>query len=158
MKAVFSRNIQRCGYLRGIVHRSYKIYVVGAFFLKFKKNFGKTFDGNKFSRFTAAYFSVLAKNTAHCAAGKKDGSGTFFTGNAGFFPKMKSGPCNFNFFSAAAKTVFSGKAVCTASSRAKFASFGKFHFFAAFRFFYVKLYHSKKGEANVLCTKCKIML
>jgi hypothetical protein len=111
------------------MHGRYKVYVVGAFFLKFKENFGKAFYGNKFSRFAAAYFPILAKDAAHGTAGKKDSSGTFFTGNAGFFPKMKSGSCDLNVLSAAAKTVFSGKTVCTAFSRTKFAFFGKFQCF-----------------------------
>ena len=133
-KSLFSCKVKSIDDLRSIVHGGDKVYVVCAFFLKLKKNLRKAFDRNEFSRFAAAYLSVLAKNAAHCASGKENRSGTFFAGNARFFPKMKGGPCYFNFFSAAAKSVFSGKTVGTAFSWAKLAFFGKFQNFRRLSF------------------------
>ena len=63
-----------------------EINIVSTFFLKLKKNFRKAPDRNEFSCLAAAYFPVLTKNAAHCAAGEKHRACAMFSHQTRFLP------------------------------------------------------------------------
>ena len=68
--------------------RCYQIDIMGAFGLQLQKNIRKAFYGDEFTVLPGSNGSVLAENASDTAAGKKDGTGTVFTGNTGFFPHV----------------------------------------------------------------------
>ena len=100
----------------------YEIDILGAVFLKRKKNLRKFFIGHFFSDVLPAYFVVLAKDTAKRTACKKDCTRAVFTADNRLFPEVFCGARNARKSSAFAET--SGDiSVYSAFSRTQFTFF-----------------------------------
>ena len=75
----------------GKMHRRHEIDVVCAFRNEFTVNFPQPFHRDFLPLAFTADFVVLAVDAAQIASGKEDGSGTFGSADAGFFPEMQTG-------------------------------------------------------------------
>ncbi len=73
---------------------SYEIEIVRTLFLKLEKNVCQLFFRDFFSKSLAADGIILAITTAQSTAAEKNCSASVSSADAGFFPVVKSRPCN----------------------------------------------------------------
>ena len=75
----------------------YKIYIRRTLFLKLKKNFGKSFNGDFFAKTFGADNMILTVNAGKIATAEKNGPRALGTADAWFFPKVECRSCEFWF-------------------------------------------------------------
>ena len=104
--------------MRYIMSWCYKIYIVCAFILKFKKYFRQPVRCYFKAFMLRRYFSVLTIHAPKITSRKEHCSRTALTGNTRFFPHMQCGTCHIKLITLTAYTDCPAS-VNTAVSRTK---------------------------------------